>query len=78
MKNLNKLSTAAKLDKTNAAHVIAQAEQPELYKILTDRDDGSVDTLAQSYASNLQTLQMMKVKLLDLKLIEKILFLMNQ
>ena len=45
-------STAAKLDKTNAAHVIAQAEQPELYKILTDRDDGSVDTLAQSYASN--------------------------
>ena len=33
-------STAAKLDKTNAAHVIAAAEQPEIYKILTDRDDG--------------------------------------
>ena len=41
--------TASKLDKTNAAHVIAAAEQPELYKILTDRADGSIDSLIASY-----------------------------
>ncbi len=45
-------STAAKLDKTNAAHVIAAAEQPEIYKILTDRDDGSIDSLISSYTQN--------------------------
>ena len=45
-------STAAKLDKTNAAHVIAAAEQPEIYKILTDRADGSIDSLIASYTQN--------------------------
>ena len=44
--------TASKLDKTNAAHVIAAAEQPELYKILTDRADGSIDSLIASYTQN--------------------------
>ena len=44
--------TASKLDKTNAAHVIAAAEQPELYKILTDRADGSIDSLIASYTNN--------------------------
>jgi len=44
--------TASKLDKVNAAHVIAAAEQPELYKILTDRADGSIDSLIASYTNN--------------------------
>jgi len=69
--------TASKLDKTNAAHVIAQAEQPELYKILTDRADGSVDTLVQSYASNFKDITNEKGEVTGFKINRKD-FILNE